>query len=364
MEMRVASWTKLIQLLVGASALTVSACAGANSYMAPITNSGTTTASTPSNTGNVPGSPAPVDYSRPTGIVGTVGIPAPASFGATPQPAQLAAPGGPTLDSIAPPSSVSFPALTSILQSSTSGLTAVSANEGATVVLNAQVHEATFQLIVPAVNLNRTFTFDGSGPFNPSGQLSDYPYDYGDTTFGLSYVALGGWGQWGWGSTQPENPLQSSGVFAFGYETPGSAMPGSGTAAFNGVSLATVFTSAGTDIRAADAIADAAFSVDFGSGKITGAFTHSQYFGAGGWLPWNDISVTASIAAGTSKFSGATAVTSAPKSAFTLNSSATGSINGGFYGPAAQNIGAIWTLSDGTTSAIGGVAASRAASGP
>ena len=86
------------------------------------------------------------------------------------------------------------------------------------------------------------------------------------------------------------------------------------------------------------------------------------YLGVGRWLPWNDISITAGIAAGTNKFTGTTAVTSAPSAPagnFILKDSATGSINGGFYGPAAQNIGAIWTLSDGTTSAVGGVAASR-----
>jgi hypothetical protein len=43
----------------------------------------------------------------------------------------------------------------------------------------------------------------------------------------------------------------------------------------------------------------------------------------------------------------------------TLSGSATGHIDGGFYGPAAQNVGAIWSLSDGTTSVIGGIAARR-----
>jgi hypothetical protein len=63
------------------------------------------------------------------------------------------------------------------------------------------------------------------------------------------------------------------------------------------------------------------------------------------------------IAAGTNKFSGATAITSTPQGLFTLSGSADGSINGAFYGPAAQNLGAIWTLSDGTKPAIGGVVA-------
>ena len=87
------------------------------------------------------------------------------------------------------------------------------------------------------------------------------------------------------------------------------------------------------------------------------------YAASGGGSPWNDVSVSASIATGTNKFSGTTSVSSQPASgpsgALLLGNSATGNINGGFYGPAAQNLGAIWSLSDGTTSVIGGVAAGR-----
>jgi hypothetical protein len=76
---------------------------------------------------------------------------------------------------------------------------------------------------------------------------------------------------------------------------------------------------------------------------------------------WNDVSVNASIAAGTNKFSGRTAVTSqgSTTSPYALKGSATGHIDGAFYGPNAQNLGAIWSLSDGTASAIGVVAAGR-----
>jgi hypothetical protein len=355
---------KSLQLFLAATAISVSVsgCGGGSSYMAPAINTTPVVSAggAASNTETATSSAALPDYSRSTGISGTVGIPAPASVGATPLSAQLATPGGPTLDSIRPPSSVSFPGLTSILQSGMSGLTAVSTNEGASVVLNSQLTGWTVQLVVPAANLNRTFSFNGSGPFNAGGHLSNYPYDYGEATFGLSYVALGGWGQWGWDGTQQlDKPLGTFGVFAFGYQTPQNAIPLSGKATFDGVTLGTVFTPIGTDIRATDVIADAAFSVDFGSGKITGALAQSHYLGVGGWVPWNDVSVSASIAAGTNRFSGATAVTSAPQGAFVLNSSATGSITGGFYGPAAENLGAIWTLSDGITTAVGGVAAGR-----
>jgi hypothetical protein len=69
--------------------------------------------------------------------------------------------------------------------------------------------------------------------------------------------------------------------------------------------------------------------------------------------------INAAIAARSNRFSGATAVTSAPQNPFSLAGSATGHVDGAFFGPAAQAVGAVWTLSDGTTSAIGGIAASH-----
>ena len=116
----------------------------------------------------------------------------------------------------------------------------------------------------------------------------------------------------------------------------------------------------GGHIVRADLSGNAAFSADFASGKITGAFTHMQYPNPLGGLPLTALLLNmsnASIAAGTNRFSGSTAVTSAPQNTFSLLGSATGHIDGAFYGPAAQNLGAIWSLTDGTTSAIGGVAA-------
>ena len=45
------------------------------------------------------------------------------------------------------------------------------------------------------------------------------------------------------------------------------------------------------------------FSVDFATGNVTGAFTEQSEASSGAW---NDISVDASIGAGTSKFTGTT----------------------------------------------------------
>lgn len=213
----------------------------------------------------------------------------------------------------------------------------------------------TLQLVVPSVNVNATI-FQDNADLNPDEGV----------TVNLSYVALGIWGT---GTSERRAwlaPAWQEDVtqFTFGYETPSAAMPMSGAATFTGSAYANVFRSDAT-ISAAIVLGRASFSVDFSSGNISGAFNDWQQSGSSAptstpsFLPWNDVSISASIAAGTSHFSGTTAVTSNPGTMFSLSNSATGHIVGGFYGPAAEEIGAVWSLSDGTSSALGGVMGAR-----
>jgi hypothetical protein len=106
---------------------------------------------------------------------------------------------------------------------------------------------------------------------------------------------------------------------------------------------------------------DANLNVDFASGHVTGKLTNiSANDPCSGYTsPWNDVSVNATLAPGTNKFGGSTGAASQPTSPFALKSTATGNINGAFYGPATNNLGALWTLTDGTLSASGGIAAAR-----
>ena len=111
---------------------------------------------------------------------------------------------------------------------------------------------------------------------------------------------------------------------------------------------------------------DASFTANFATGHISGSFTNMiSAFNDHQSLPWNDVSVSASIAMGTSTFSGSTSIASTPAipsaNAYLLKGAATGHIDGGFYGRAANEIGAVWTLSngDGTGSAIGVVGARK-----
>jgi hypothetical protein len=362
---------RAVQLAAIAAALLTAACGGGGGGgIAPATSitgnspsagSGGTGSSGGSGTGG--SSPAATDGSGTRSSVGTdtgglsASVPAatPASFGAAPLPAQIATAGGPTFDGSGGsfPSNVSFPAAASSLQFPSpwdyGGVSAVATSQSASVtVISTSATSTSFQLIVPAVNLDTTINFNENLVRNTEG-----------VTWGLSYVALGAWAQY-WPPANSRE-VQSFTEFLFGYETPAASMPTTGQAAFSGYADANIFAPSPVNVHVllTRASGDAALTADFASGKITGAFTHMQYLANSSSVPWNDVSVNASILAGTNKFSGSAGVTSTPQTTFSLKGSATGHIDGAFYGPNAQNLGAIWSLSDGTTSVIGGVAAGR-----
>jgi hypothetical protein len=239
---------------------------------------------------------------------------------------------------------------------SSTGLVPATPNQSATMtVVNMSRFSRTLQLVVPSVNVNATIV-QSNADLNPDEGV----------TVNLSYVALGTWGtgtdlRRAWTAPEWQKDITQ---FVFGYETPAAAMPTSGAATFTGSAYANVFRP-DTTVSADIIIGGASFAVDFSSGNISGVLSnwqHAASFSAGGnpnFLPWNDVSIKASIAGGTSHFSGTTSVTSNPSTPISLDGSAKGHIVGGFYGPGAEEIGAVWSLSDGTSSALGGVMGSR-----
>ncbi len=283
-----------------------------------------------------------------TGIAGTVAAPAAATFGTAPAP--LATPGGPSFDGSSGsfPANVTFPLILSGFQRMSTGLSPTPSDPAATAtVISDSSNSSTLQVVIPSLGINGQISFDGS--LTSASNL-----------VGLSYVAVSPWAQ----SSSPTNPnnfLNYSG-FVFGYETPQAAMPTSGTAVFSGPGTATavVFKTVGTDIRVTGVQGSASITANFGSGAINGSLTQMLVTTASsGPIPenWNDVSVTGNIAAGSNTFSGSTAAASAPGAPMSLSGSAVGKINGAFFGPAAQQLGAVWSLSDGTGSALGTVVA-------
>ena len=143
-----------------------------------------------------------------TGVTGMIGSPAPGSFDGAPLPTQIAIPGGPTFDGSSGsfPSNVSFPALSSTLQSTASGISAVSTNQSASVtVISTSASETTIQVNIPSVNLNITGSF-----------RENIVSNFDAPTFGLSYVGLGAKGA----SEKKCARVQKLNLTPFGFETP------------------------------------------------------------------------------------------------------------------------------------------------
>ncbi len=140
------------------------------------------------------------------------------------------------------------------------------------------------------------------------------------------------------------------GVFVTGYETPEGAMPTTGSATFSGSANGSMFAPASTSnglpcgCTEVQLTGIATFTVDFGARSLDGTLTEM-----GITTPWNDVAFTSTIMG--NSFSGTTSVTTAPSGAMGLN--ATGTLEGRFFGPSAQEAGAVWTLFDGTNAAIG-----------
>jgi hypothetical protein len=339
---------RLAILLSGSVCVVACAGGGDGNLAAPIPQTAaktasTTTAVTPttaSATTSFDDTPYPAWSNFPSWN-GAVGAPAPASFGISPLPAQFANEGGPVLLYNGNTAmDVSFPALVSILQVSPSGLSAADPTQGASILGFTQPSSGagfSYRLLIPALNIDTMIQRDWLDFDNVSE-----PYVYLDAEQASNGIAY----------------------YGYGFETPLTAMPTTGTANFTGFAEGYVYSSTSGKNNGAYVQGNGALAVNFGSGAITGAFTNmkaniNSLDFTNLSSPWNDVSLSASIAAGTNKFSGSTAVTSTPQAPMTLSGTATGHINGGFYGPAAQNLGAIWSLSDGTTSVLGGVAARR-----
>lgn len=177
----------------------------------------------------------------------------------------------------------------------------------------------------------------------------------------LDWTRVGSWSTGG-GVWDYDGLDGRSGVYVVGYETPASAMPASGSATYTGAAQAIVFvpgTNSGAircDCVIYQVSGNASFSANFGARTLTGALTNMAFDdGWGGGIAWNDVAFTSTIAGGA--FSGTTSVTSAPSGSLAAN--ATGTLEGRFFGPSAQEAGAVWTLFDGTRAAIGTLSAKR-----
>lgn len=172
----------------------------------------------------------------------------------------------------------------------------------------------------------------------------------------LNYTALGNWVV----ANASTGLASNMAYYVAGYQTPVASMPTSGSATYGGAGtvIGSVLTPGGS--TGAQLNGNSALTANFSTGAVTGAFTNmtATPVTGGAATPWNNVSLTANISG--AKFSGQTATSSTPSGTYALGS-ATGTINGGFYGPSANEVGAVWTLYDGSKAAFGGVAGPKQA---
>lgn len=183
-------------------------------------------------------------------------------------------------------------------------------------------------------------------------QLADANLDWTSTGYWS-----GGCGHWDYGC---DPGVSHAGIFVIGYQTPASDMPSVGTATYSGSAEGHMYVPLSfvdalpCKCQAVPVQGDASFTADFGARTITGELTNMVRI----WWDesaWNNVLFSSTIAG--NSFSGTTRVTAGLELGMAGN--AAGSIEGRFFGPSAQEAGAVWTLFDGTRAAIGTLSAKR-----
>lgn len=255
-----------------------------------------------------------------------------------------------------PLAGTAFPLTQSAISYSANGVGPNTAanNAGATIsIINWNPSgSGSFRLEIPGLGINTIFS---SSTF-----LKGSSYDVGNgfdiTSLSLEYTALGLW------SVVSSSPTSTTHVGAFitGYQTPASAMPTTGTATYSGTNNVAGFVATmPSNGSGGTLLGDASLTANFGTGAVTGNLTNMRVtdIGGGSSVPWNNVSVNASIVSGTSTFGGSTAATNAPPGKYSVPNGATGNIAGAFYGPNAEELGAVWSLASSPNAAIGVIGA-------
>ncbi len=262
--------------------------------------------------------------------------------------------GGPTIDEH---SLTSFPLIESAVTIDSTGLVAAQSSSGNLKFEWTGNTGDEYSLNVPGLGIsNLEMAAGGSYCYSAACGETAYGHvelDIADpATTNLSWTTYGFWTSQQYGTGAPT----ITSAFVTGYRTPTASVPTSGTATYTGSvegrlmsANANSYLGVGVDWLSGDATLQA----DFASGDISGNLTNMT--GPGG--AWNSVSLLGAISGG--DFTGTTAATTSPGTVGSMSSSATGTFAGAFFGPSAQELGAVWTLHDGTSTAIGTIGGSK-----
>ena len=172
----------------------------------------------------------------------------------------------------------------------------------------------------------------------------------------MDYTLLGAW------SYTPASGGQAYiGQLITGYVTAQNSVPTSGTATYtssssvigSGVRGAYAVPSGTGTIQGGTLSGDVTLNANFANNSANGTFSNMVATPLGGTsTSWNDVSLSGNFtrSPGATTINGQTTTTGAPANAGTagFSGAATGNFSAMFYGPNAQEIGGVWTLSEST----------------
>jgi len=227
-----------------------------------------------------------------------------------------------------------------------------------------------YRLQIPSVSLDVSGIIFG----NAGGSVTQPDGSRVNASTGvLSYAVLGMWGNF---------PATGAGGFdgamLTGYQTQASHVPTSGSATYIGLGRNTTAqgnpkaggvsgqiwtpSQGGNPIDGGGLGGDATLTLNFATGSVTGQLTNMVVNSS----PWNTVNLSGSLSG--ASLSGTTSTSGPPASAPPLfpqgmSSAATGTFKGALFGPNANELGAIWSLSEptleGGKSALGVIGATR-----
>lgn len=322
---------KLWQVITAATLplLPLSACVGGDSPMAM--TSMPTPAPTPTPT------PTPIPVPVPTGpilqAVQTTIISSPVANGASPRFSTLE-------------SSTSFPLLQTTVDGSFGG-DAATTTAGAILAINPDGSAGLTMNNAPSDLSNvpvRPYPGTWVGTYQIATELRSADLDY--TRFGY------------WLRYQSTEGLWQASAFTGGFLTPVSGIPISGTAVYKGAATG-VFNDQAICNCATGFVSqfngNVTLTANFAQSNISGSITNISLTSLSGLSPgpMNDIGFAAAIDRGNNLFSGTTSVISQPGGSYAFGPTASGLIDGRFYGPNASEVGVVFNLSEGSRRLIG-----------
>jgi len=224
-----------------------------------------------------------------------------------------------------------------------------------------------FRLAIPGLGLVDVSSTSFKSASLLKGASTTGATNFRVTASNVNYAALGLWEVDAGSKTNPNDPTNTIflGTFVTGYETPASSMPTSGTASYGGTqNVAAIVSKYQSDgqLTRASVLGDGLYTANFGTASLTGSFTNMNVLATGVGTttttlatptPWNDVTVSASIVAGSNRFGGSATAGSQPAGAFAVTGGAGGKFDGGFYGPNADELAGVWSLTDAASVVIG-----------